>query len=105
MVKGITRQVILVKSPDPKLFEEAIFIVKEEALEPAAEGVPFLQPVRPRVGGGGGRPGLRHLVRGADLAVRERRCERTGLNGRFFCAGGDRRAGKIFAGKAGQSMV
>ena len=29
MVKGITRQVILVKSPDPKLFEEAIFIVKE----------------------------------------------------------------------------
>ena len=37
MVKGITRQVILVKSPDPKLFEEAIFIVKEEAL--AREGV------------------------------------------------------------------
>ena len=32
MVKGITRQVILVKSPDPKLFEEAIFLVKEEAL-------------------------------------------------------------------------
>lgn len=32
MVKGITRQVILVKSPDPKLFDEAIFIVKEEAL-------------------------------------------------------------------------
>ena len=37
MVKGITRQIILVKSPDPKLFEEAIFIVKEEAL--AREGV------------------------------------------------------------------
>lgn len=37
MVKGITRQVILVKSPDPRLFEEAIFIVKEEAL--AREGV------------------------------------------------------------------
>ena len=32
MVKGITRQVILVKSPDPRLFEEAIFLVKEEAL-------------------------------------------------------------------------
>ena len=31
MVKGITRQVVLVKSPDPRLFEEAIFIVKEEA--------------------------------------------------------------------------
>lgn len=37
MVKGITRQVILVKSPDPKLFEEAIFLVKDEAL--AREGV------------------------------------------------------------------
>ena len=36
MVRGITRQVILVKSPDPKLFEEAIFIVREEAL--AGEG-------------------------------------------------------------------
>ena len=32
MVKGVTRQVILVKSPDPRLFEQAIFIVKEEAL-------------------------------------------------------------------------
>ena len=37
MVKGITRQVILVKSPDPKLFDEAIFIVKEEAM--TREGV------------------------------------------------------------------
>lgn len=32
MVKGISRRVILVKSPDPRLFEEAIFIVREEAL-------------------------------------------------------------------------
>ena len=31
MVKGTTRSVILVKSPDPKIFEEAIFIVKEDA--------------------------------------------------------------------------
>ena len=44
MVKGITRQVILVKSPDPKLFEEAIFIVKEEAL--AREGVRADQVLR-----------------------------------------------------------
>ena len=33
MVKGISRQVILVHSPDPKLFEEAIFILKDEAVE------------------------------------------------------------------------
>ncbi len=29
MVKGISRQVILVDSADPKLFEQAIFILKE----------------------------------------------------------------------------
>ena len=44
MVKGITRQVILVKSPVPKLFEEAIFIVKEEAR--AREGVNADQVIR-----------------------------------------------------------
>ena len=32
MVKGVARRVIVVKSPDPKLFEQAIFIVKEDAL-------------------------------------------------------------------------
>lgn len=29
IVKGISRQVIVVQSPDPKLFEQAIFILKE----------------------------------------------------------------------------
>lgn len=33
MVKGITRQVIVVHSPDRKLFEQAIFIVKENAAD------------------------------------------------------------------------
>ena len=31
MVKGISRQVIVVQAPDPKLFEQAIFILKEDA--------------------------------------------------------------------------
>ena len=31
MVKGISRQVIVVQSPDPKLFEQAIFILKADA--------------------------------------------------------------------------
>ncbi len=31
LVKGITRRVILVKPPDPKLFEQAIFIMREDA--------------------------------------------------------------------------
>jgi hypothetical protein len=31
MIKGITKRVIVVKSPDPDVFEEAIFIVREDA--------------------------------------------------------------------------
>ncbi|MCL2842099.1 MAG: translation initiation factor 2 [Oscillospiraceae bacterium] len=31
MVKGTTRRVIVVKAPDPRYFEEAIFIVKADA--------------------------------------------------------------------------
>ena len=37
MVKGVARRVIVVKSPDPKLFEQAIFLVKEGAAE---DGIP-----------------------------------------------------------------
>ena len=33
MVKGISRQVILVQSPEPKMFEQAIFILKEDVGE------------------------------------------------------------------------
>ena len=32
MVKGISRQVIVVDGPDPKLFDQAIFILKDGAL-------------------------------------------------------------------------
>lgn len=32
MVKGISRQVIVVHSPDPELFDQAIFILKDEAV-------------------------------------------------------------------------
>ena len=31
MVKGISRQVIMVQSPDRKLFEQAIFILRDDA--------------------------------------------------------------------------
>lgn len=36
MVKGINKRVIVVKAPDPRLFEQAIFIMREDAF---AEGV------------------------------------------------------------------
>lgn len=32
MVKGISRQVIVVPSPDKKLFDQAIFILKDDAV-------------------------------------------------------------------------
>ena len=37
MVKGTSRRVIVVDSPDPKLFEQAIFIVKNDVF--SQEGV------------------------------------------------------------------
>ena len=33
MVKGISKQVILVRSPNPELFEQAIFILSEKAMK------------------------------------------------------------------------
>ncbi len=33
MVKGTARQVVVVRSPDQKLFEQAIFLLREDALE------------------------------------------------------------------------
>jgi hypothetical protein len=37
MVKGLSRKIIIVKSPDPKIFEQAIFIVRDEYL--SAKGI------------------------------------------------------------------
>ena len=37
MVKGISRQVILVHSPDKELFEQAIFILRDDAREVTEE--------------------------------------------------------------------
>ncbi len=37
MVKGISRQVIVVHAPEPKMFEQAIFILKDGAV--GSEGV------------------------------------------------------------------
>ena len=37
MVKGISRQVIVVQSPDKKLFEQAIFILRDDMGEGVTE--------------------------------------------------------------------
>lgn len=46
MVQGVSRQVIVVKSPDPRFFEEAIFIVKEDAFGKGATADAVLQEAR-----------------------------------------------------------
>lgn len=33
MVKGISRRVIVIKTPDPRIFDEAIFLVREDAIK------------------------------------------------------------------------
>ena len=45
MVKGINRQVIVVKSPDPKLFDQAIFLLREDAFS-SSPGVTPEQVIR-----------------------------------------------------------
>ena len=35
LVKGISRRVIVVRSPDPRFFEQAIFLMKEDAFHNA----------------------------------------------------------------------
>ena len=46
VVQGVSRQVIVVKSPDPRFFEQAIFIVKEDAFGKGAPAEAVLQEAR-----------------------------------------------------------
>jgi hypothetical protein len=39
MVKGISRQVIVIDTPEPKLFEQAIFILRDNAQEVTDEAL------------------------------------------------------------------
>lgn len=46
MVKGISRQIIVVRDPDPKLFEQAIFILKEGAADTGITDAALLKEAR-----------------------------------------------------------
>ena len=56
MVKGISRQVIVVHSPDQKLFEQAIFILKDNAAEVTDEAL--LKEAKALIRGGASAPKL-----------------------------------------------
>ena len=64
MIKGCNRQVIVVKSPEPRLFEEAIFLLKEDAAERygATEGELLEQARRLAEGFGGRRVGRKRRL-------------------------------------------
>lgn len=51
MVKGISRQVIVVSGPDPKLFEQAIFILKEDAVREGITDEQLLKEARAAIRG------------------------------------------------------
>lgn len=52
MVKGISRQVIVVHAPDPKLFEQAIFILKDDAVGEGITDEALLQEAQDAIRGG-----------------------------------------------------
>ena len=59
MVKGISRQVIVVDAPEPKMFEQAIFILKEDM-----EGITdeaLLKEARQAIQGGDKTARKRHI--------------------------------------------
>ena len=56
MVKGVTRQVIVVQSPDRKLFEQAIFILRDDIQRQEITDEMLLKEAK-QASGGKGRPG------------------------------------------------
>lgn len=71
MVKGISRQVIVVQAPEPKLFDQAIFILKEDMGEGVTDEVLLQEAQR--------------AIRGNDPAARKRHIW---LYGAFWAAAG-----------------
>lgn len=61
MVKGISRQVIVVHAPEPKLFEQAIFILKEDAAQSGVTDEALLKEAEQAVRMGGRQPRKRKL--------------------------------------------
>ena len=72
MVKGISRQVIVVQSPEPKMFEQAIFILNDDAVGEGITDEALLKEAQ-------------QAIRGYDKPSRKRHFY---LYGAFWAAGG-----------------
>lgn len=68
MVKGISRQVILVPGPGKELFDQAIFILKDNAVSEGVSDDALLREAR-QVMRGGGRRKQRSVLFGAFWAL------------------------------------
>ena len=55
MVKGVSRQVIVVQSPGEELFDQAIFILKDEAVEKGVTDEVLLKQAQQAIRSGQGR--------------------------------------------------
>ena len=55
MVKGISRQVIVVNSPGEELFDQAIFILKDDAVSKGVSNDELLKQARQAIRGGQGK--------------------------------------------------
>lgn len=62
MVKGISRQVIVVHAPDPQLFEQAIFILKDDAVGRNGVTEELLLKEARRIVAGSGKGGKKRRV-------------------------------------------
>ena len=70
LVKGVSRQVIVVKAPDPRFFEQAIFILKEDAFGRGVTADDVLQEARRVADGYAAHPRLwRHIPAPAYVAA------------------------------------
>lgn len=64
MVKGVSRQVIVVHSPEPKLFDQAIFILKENAVDQGITDDDLLREAREAIRSGAGKGKAQLLANG-----------------------------------------
>ena len=60
MVKGISKQVIVVNSPDKKMFDQAIFILKDEAVGQGITEELLLKEAKKTIGVSGKKRYLRY---------------------------------------------
>lgn len=64
MVKGNSKQVIVVNNPDEKLFEQAIFILKDDAVKEGITDKQLLREAKRAAGEGGTVGQNKRMLRG-----------------------------------------